>query len=72
MFGSKKTKKDNLARLVQELREQREMTTGDMARSIGVSADAIEDYLVSLEDYKVRLCQKGCKISLLETWFGKK
>jgi predicted transcriptional regulator len=72
MFGSKQAKEENLARLVQELRNQREMTTGEMAKALNVSQDAVEDYLVSLDDHNVKLCQKGHKISLLETWFGKK
>lgn len=72
MFGNKQTKEENLARLVQALRNRREMTTGEMAKALNVSQDAIEDYLVSLDDHDVKLCQKGRKISLLETWLGKK
>lgn len=72
MFGSKQAKKDNLVRIVRELRVQGEMTTGELARSLNISQDAIEDYLVRLEDHNVKLCQKGHKISLLESWFDRK
>ncbi len=72
MFGNKQRKKDNLVRLVDVLREHREMTTGELAKALNVSQDAIQDYLISLDDHKVQLCQKGRKISLLESWSGRK
>lgn len=72
MFGSKQAKKDNLVRIVRELKVQGEMTTGELARALNISQDAVEDYLVSLEDHHVKLCQKGRKISLLESWIDRK
>lgn len=72
MFGSKQAKNDNLKRLVNELRTHGEMTTGELASALQVSQDAIEDYLTSLEDHKVKLCQKGRKISLAEWWNDRK
>lgn len=72
MFGSKQAKKDNLKRLVSELRTHGEMTTGELADALHISQDAIEDYLVSLEDHKVKLCQKGRKVSLAEWWIDRK
>lgn len=72
MYGSKQNKEANLARLVEQLEARGEMTTGEMAEAINVSRDAIEDYLVSLHDRKVKLCQKGQKISLWQKWFGRK
>jgi transcription initiation factor IIE alpha subunit len=72
MFGNKQAKKDNLKRLVRELRSRGEMTTGELAHALQVSQDAIEDYLVSLEEHNVKLCQKGRKISLAEWWTARK
>ena len=72
MFGSKKAKQARLAQEVQVIRQRGEVTQVELAHAVGTSVDTVEDDLVTLEDQNVKLCQKGQKISLLESWFGSK
>lgn len=72
MFGSKKGKQEALDKAVSVLRRKGEMTKTELSREIGCSLDAVDDYLVSLDDRGDLVCEKDRKISLLERWFGKK
>ena len=72
MFGTKQGKQERTVKLLTLLRERGEMTSGQLAQALNVSADAIEDDLLTLHDDNVPVCQKGRKLSLLEHWFGKK
>ena len=70
MFGSKKGKEDRLQTIEKIIKDRREVTQRDLARSLGVSDDTIADDLVALESKGVLLCQKGHRLSLLDRWRG--
>jgi len=70
MFGSKKGKEERLQKIERIIKDRREVTQRDLARSLGVSDDTISDDLVALESKGVLLCQKGHRLSLLDRWRG--
>jgi Mn-dependent DtxR family transcriptional regulator len=70
MFGNKKRKQAKLDAIVALLRSKGEATQAELSVLLQVSPDAIEDYLSTLHEQNVKLCQKGRKISLLEHWYG--
>lgn len=72
MFGSKKGKEERLQTIEKIIKDRREVTQRDLAKSLGVSDDTIADDLVALESKGVLLCQKGHRLSLLDRWRGNK
>jgi DeoR/GlpR family transcriptional regulator of sugar metabolism len=66
MFGSKKGKEERLQTIEKIMKDRREVTQRDLAKSLGVSDDTIADDLVALESKGVLLCQKGHRLSLLD------
>lgn len=69
MFGSKQAKNERLEKLVKFIQERGEVTQREIARALGVSEDTVADDLVTLEERRILLCQRGQKISLFKQDF---